>query len=235
MLRYLFAVETELTKQIGRGSTFSNIVATNLGIGYEAGEFTGSYMMPGQCQAFLVSGESFIWFVEKWDLVETVGNDTPPLTLQNKKIYPAKVQGLSLAMLSESGQQEAITMRWRDGLIRHGSVPLTIGSHFSDIYYTIHNFRPGFGETIFTDLERPLKEVTIQTDNLGMQGDPKANSQLLGTLGTLLSMAFYVDPTLAAKYDASASKKKKKSPNSQDYEEIPTYPPYTSYQNPGGY
>lgn len=173
-----------------------------------------------QCTAFLCSSREFIWFVESWD----VNRNGSSLAVENKKVYPAKVMGLSLAspLFTE-------TVLWREGLI---------GAQNSSI---LSGYRPGFGQYILSDAGRPIIQQLIpQTDLLGTGSNP-AYASLYGVsfsrqLGRLMSMAFYVDPVLAAKYDASQSKKKKKSLNSQDYEQIPTYPTYDTYNsNPGGY
>lgn len=194
-------------------------------------QLNSANIIPGQCQAFLTTSRKFVWFVEQWDVVPKSINETsfevPAVSLQNKKVYPAKVSGLGLPLLGLSNTPTSVTVRWREGLIRHGS------------YYTVASdknvpcMRPGFGETITGDLRRTLESETSVTNNLGLNG-AFANSLLFwGPLGRLISMAFYVDPEMAKLYDASTSSKKKKSLNSQDYEEIPTYPTYKPYARTG--
>lgn len=189
-------------------------------------------MMPGQCQAFLTSSRKFVWFIEQYDMVpklEDAGSDVPLVTFKNKKVYPAKVVGLSLALLGFSDTPTTVTVRWREGLIRHGS------------YYTAYQdatipcLRPGFGETILADLKRPLESETVTTNNLGITGAKAGSTSFCGPLGRLMSMAFHVDEELAAQYDASKNKNKKVPLNSQDREETPTYPAYTPYQDNSGY
>jgi len=191
-------------------------------------------LLPGQCQTFLTTSKSFVWFIEQRDVVSKSANDVsfniPLVTLQNKKIYPAKVNGINLALLGSSNTPTLVTTRWREGLIRYDN---RYDSSYHDSITPC--LRPGFGQTILTDLQRPLESETVITNNLGLT-DAFANSRALwGPLGRLMSMAFYVEKEIAAKYDASNSKKKKKSPNSQDYQENPTYPAYTPFVDNGGY
>ena len=193
-----------------------------------------SWILPGQCQAFLTTTREFVWFIEQWDIVPKAADQTsfevPLVSLQNKKVYPAKVKGLNLALLGLSDTPTSVTMLWREGLIRHGS-------YYGNQYYdaTTPCLRPGFGQQIIDDLKRPLLSETVTTNHLGLIG-AKANSpNFSGPLGRLMSMAFHVDSELAAKYDASTNKKKKKSLNSQDYEEMPTYPTYTAWVDNSGY
>jgi hypothetical protein len=173
--------------------------------------------MAGQCAAFLVSNQEFIWFVEQYDVENSL-----LATLSNKKVYPAKVTGINLAFL---GSQ---TFKWREGLIQ--STPLSTLSYVPDTA-----FRPGFGEVIVNDLSRPVKSVSVTRNDLALGTFAQLGSNLCGPLGRLMSIASYVDPELAAKYDASKSKKKKKSLNEQDYQQMPQYPAYTPYQNNSGY
>lgn len=192
----------------------------------------GSSILPGQCQAFLTSSREFVWFVQQWDVVPKTGGDfnVPLVSLENKKVYPAKVRGLNLALLGLSDSPTAVTVKWREGLIRHGSL-----ANYGYLDPTIPCLRPGFGQTILSDLNRPLQSETVVTNHLGLINATANSPAFWGPLGRLMSMAFHVDPELAAKYDASSSKKKQKSLNSQDYEEIPTYPPYDVYVDNSGY
>lgn len=174
-------------------------------------------LQAAQCTAFLRSSREFIWFVESWEVNRNSGN----LIVENKKVYPAKVTGLSLASPSL-----AATVSWREGLIGTNAIG--------------PGYRPGFGQYILSDTGRPLLQQLIpQTDLLGTGSNP-AYASLYGDslprqLGRLMSMAFYVDPVLAAKYDASQSSKKKKSLNEQDYQQVSIYPAYIPYQGNTGY
>ena len=172
-----------------------------------------------QFTAFLCSSREFVVFIESWDVNRLNGN----LVIENKKVYPAKVTGLNLAvpLLESSG-----TVLWREGLIGIGVSYL--------------GYRPGFGQQIMADEDRPLLQQLIpQTDLLGTGSNPAWTNSYKASfsrqLGRLMSMAFYVDPELATKYDASTSKKKKKSLNSQDYEQMPTFPNYVIYNPNAGY
>ena len=191
-----------------------------------------SGILPGQCQAFLTTSREFVWFVEQWDVTPKPGDQTsfdiPLVSLQNKKVYPAKVKGLSLALLGLSDTPIPVTVRWREGLIRYGS-------YYPSQYYDalVPCLRPGFGQQIIDDLKRPMLSETVTTNHLGLIGATANSYNFSGTLGRLISAAFHVDETLAKLYDASLSKKKKKSLNSQDYEQIPTYPTYNTYVNTG--
>lgn len=230
----LYFAENRLIQAIGAfaptGSMFStqpypyrSTIGTNL-------EISNKNILPGQCQAFLTTSEEIVLFVEQWDILPKAAGQTsfevPLVTFQNKKVYPAKVVGLNLALLGLSSVSTPVTLRWREGLIRYGSVTDNP---------TIPCLRPGYGETIIADLQRPLRSVTVQTTNLSLLNARADSAAMWGTLGRLMSMAFYVDPKIAAKYDTSTSKKKKKSLNSQDYEQIPTYPAYTPYVDNSGY
>lgn len=166
----------------------------------EKDSYSGVFKLPGQCRVFLGSNYEFIWFIEQWDVTDGL--------LINKKIYPAKVTGINLPYLFNE------TVTWRDGLIQSNTADTTLA------------FRPGFGQAILSDLSRPFKSVAMQQNHLGLNIPLSDSFYLCGTLGRLMSVASYVDPELAAKYDANQSKKKKKSLNSQDYEQIPTYPDY---------
>lgn len=211
----LNSAESTLYRAIGRFSTVVQIAKP--GQQLSDNYVTSTPFMPGQCTAFLVSSQEFIWFIEQYD----VGNDLFA-TLGNKKAYPAKVTGINLAFL---GSQ---TIKWRDGLIQ--SSVLSGSNLFPDTA-----FRPGFGEVIASDLSRPVKSVSVQRNDLGLGTFAQLGSNVCGPLGRLMSIASYVDPELAAKYDASNSKKKKKSLNEQDYQQTPQYPAYTPYQNNSGY
>ena len=232
--------EKILYKQIGFFNTCPTVflpLNTYLGFnGLNLNENSNNYYshMPGQCQAFLASDETFIWFIEEHQINAA---SFPPL-FENKKVYPAKVTGLSLPLfnLIAPFASIAITVRWREGLIRYGSALNTP----VNVDYSTGNFRPGFGQVIPADLQRPMRKSTVQTNNIGLLLSPQPSNSSTGNQdlqqgGRLMSMAFYVDPKLAVKYDASTSKKKKKSLNSQDYEQIPTYPPYTPYVDNSGY
>ena len=196
------------------GTRYRTLIDINAGNNY-------SYYTPGQCQAFLTSSRNFVWFIEQYDVT---GNEQ---SLQNKRIYPAKVRGLNLALLGSSDSPVSVTVRWREGLIRYSN------SSYYDT--TIPCLRPGFGQVISSDLNRPLVSETVVTNHLGLIGATANSSSFWGPLGRLLSAAFNVDETIAAKYNASQSKKKKKSLNSQDYEQIPTYPTYDTWINNTGY
>lgn len=236
----LYFAENSLIEAIG---TFGVIGAVNFPLSITGGRYrsgisinsgiNSSSVFPGQCQVFLTSSKEFIWFVEQWDIIPKIEAETsfdiPLVTLENKKVYPAKVQGLSLALLGNSDVPLPVTVQWRDGLIRHSS--------YAETYYdsTIPCLRPGFGEMILQDLERPLQSETVTTNNLGLMGATANSTQFWGPLGRLMSMAFHVDPDLAKAYDDSKNKKKKKSLNEQDYQQMPEYPPYTPYVDNSGY
>jgi hypothetical protein len=177
---------------------------------YYSDNYGEIYKLPGQCRAFLATNLEFIFFVETYDVVDGI--------LGNKKLYPAKVTGLGLPYLLNE------TIRWREGLVS------------SYLFDNNRAFRPGFGQVILSDLLRPLNSVSVQRNHLGLGASAIGNTGALpcAPLGRLMAMAFYVDPDLAQKYDASNSKKKKKSLNSQDYEQTPTYPQYDIHVS-GGY
>ena len=188
--------ESVIQKTTGSFSTIPQLF--NQG---ERDSYSGVFKLPGQCRVFLGSNYEFIWFIEQWDVTNGL--------LINKKIYPAKVTGINLPYLFSE------TVTWRDGLIQSNTADTTLA------------FRPGFGQAILSDLSRPFKSVAMQQNHLGLN-IPLSESgsfYLCGTLGRLMSMAFYVDEPLGKAYDASQSKKKK-SLNSQDYEQSPTYPAY---------
>jgi hypothetical protein len=159
-----------------------------------------SFLEVSQCTAFLCSNREFVWFIESWD----VNRNDDNLVLENKKIYPAKVVGLNLASPLPIDSLDPLneSVYWREGLIG------------TDAQQSNNGYRPGFGEHIFSDLDRPLLNQSIpRTDLLGTGFNPVYTSSykiaFSRQLGRLMSMAFYVDPTLAAKYDASKSKKRK--------------------------
>jgi hypothetical protein len=241
-MAYLNA-EHKLSNCIGCFSTVGQVIITGsvLNTSTDTIDYTGGSFLeniiPGQCQVFLTTSKEFVWFVEQRDVIYSTPDSqsgTLPVTFANKKVYPAKVNGLSLPLIKNSfHSNSSVTIRWRDELIRYGSL-----SAANDLQSG--NFRPGFGQLIPSDLQRPLNSVTIQTNNLGLpnltaQTNIPVLTGLTGPLGRLMSIASYVDPELAAKYDDSKSKKKKKSLNEQTYQENPTYPVYTAYQNNGGY
>lgn len=196
------------------GTRYKTLIDINSGNNY-------SYNTPGQCQAFLTSPREFIWFIEQYDVT---GDEQ---SLQNKRIYPAKVKGLNLALLGLFDSPTSVTVRWREGLIRY--------SNYSYSDTTVPCLRPGFGQVISSDLNRPLLSETVVTNHLGLIGAAANSAAFWGPLGRLLSAAFNVDETIAAKYNASQNKKKKKSLNSQDYEQMPTYPTYDTWINNTGY
>lgn len=213
--------ETSLYRLMGSFSTVAQVSFINASASFAYA--SDSYrsitfgLIPSQCAAFLTSNFKFIWFIESWEINRESGK--PVFT--NKKVYPAKVEGLNIPY------PRTQTFKWRDGLIDNS---------FNTISPNRSYFRPGFGQTIPSDLSRPFLEVTVTEQNylgLGPLGVWE-NSAFAGPFGRLMAVAATVDEELAAKYDASTNKKKKKSLNSQDYEEMPTYPAYTPYQS-GGY
>jgi hypothetical protein len=211
----LNSAESVLYRAIGRFSTVVQVVKPGQQL---SDNYAGSFnLIPGQCAAFLASNQEFLWFIEQYD----VENDLLA-TLSNKKVYPAKVTGINLAFLASQ------TFKWRDGLIQ--SSVLSGSSRFPDTA-----FRPGFGQVIASDLSRPVKSVSVQRNDLNLGTIAVLGSSICGPLGRLMSIASYVDPELAAKYDGSNSKKRKKSLNEQDYQQMPQYPAYTPYQNNNGY
>lgn len=212
--------ETRLYGAIGNFSTLAQVFFPGLGTNYVEDNWRSSFfgLLPSQCAAFLVSNCSFIHLIENWEISRSSGN---PI-LQNKKIYPAKVTGLNIPYPKNQ------TFQWREGLIDNTFNQININTYQS-------YFRPGFGETILSDLSRPLLQCSVTSNNLGFTVAEQNSSIFAGPYGRLMSMAFYVDPEIAAKYDASTSKKKKKSLNSQDYEQMPTYPGYTPYVDNSGY
>lgn len=211
----LNSAESNLCKAIGRFSTIAQITKGD----YISSDNYGnsSPLIPGQCAAFLASSQEFIWFIEQYDV-----ENSSLATLSNKKIYPAKVTGINLAFL---GTQ---TFKWRDGLIQ--SNPFSESSYYPDTA-----FRPGFGQVIPNDLSRPVKSISVARNDLGLGTSAILGGSFCGPLGRLMSIASYVDPELAAKYDASQSQKKKVPLNSQDKEQMPTYPTYDLYIDNSGY
>jgi hypothetical protein len=192
-------------------------------------DFMSSNVMPGQVQAFLNTTEEFVWYIEEHTLTpsnSTVPN-VPKMEFTSKTVYPAKVTGLGLPLLSHL--TTPVTLRWREGLIRWGNQ-----ENYPTLNYDSQsgNFRPGFGEIIPADLQRPFRTVTVPINNIGLTINSGNQSYFSGFGGRLFAMAFSVNKEELAKYNAS--KKKRKSPNSQDYEQVPTYPPYTPYSG-GGY
>ena len=193
--------ETLINQRIGFFSTIPQLYQKNID------SYQSLYLLPGQCRVFLTSSTEFIWFIESYDVIEAIVNsapEVPKITLENKKIYPAKVTGINLASDSVYGYGNGIA------------------------------FRPGFGQTILSDLSRPVKSVSVLKNDLGLT-DAVPNVHFSGPLGRLMSIAVKVDKTKAALYDANKKKENQKSLNSQDYEQIPTYPTYDLYVTPGGY
>lgn len=216
--------EEKLLNAIGRFSTTAVLFRNTSGFNYHEilvrnnEDTIFETILPGQCQAFLNSSVEQVWFIEEYFI------DGDNLT--DKKIFPAKITGLDLPLLS--GSTGSVNLRWREGLVRWGNVSNSPVNYDSQT----GNFRPGFGQLILQDLERPLKEVIVPINNLGMAINKSNQDNFSGTGGRLFSMAFHVNTEEAAKYEKS--KKKRKSLNSQDYEMEPTYPAYIP-TSPGGY
>lgn len=231
-----YAVEDKLYRAKGSFSTHGQLFQTGSGLLTENWNLSSTAIdnsiVPGQIQAFLCSSEKFTWWVEEWQIQRfqnpPVGQT--PISFDSKKVYPAKVTGLNVPLRNTSTATINVTFRWREGLTRWGNISNTPINYDA----STGNFRPGYGQTIPTDLSRPLKSVTIQTNNLGLQPRLSNEYHVASTLGGLWSMAFYVDPEIAAKYNASNSKKKQKPLNSQDTQTVPTYPAYTPTSG-GGY
>ena len=211
----LNSAESNLCKAIGNFSTIVQITES----GYFGSDNyrTLSRTMPGQCAAFLTSNQEFIWFIEQYDV-----ENNSLATLSNKKIYPAKVTGINLAFLSTQ------TFKWRDGLIQ--SILFSTSAYYPDTA-----FRPGFGQVIPNDLSRPVKSVSVARNDLGLGTSAVLGGSFCGPLGRLMSMAFHVEEPLGKAYDASQSQKKKVPLNSQDKEQMPTYPTYDLYVDNTGY
>ena len=215
--------ESDLYLAIGCFSTLAQVSVTSDSLnagGYVSDSYSLAHngTMSSQCVALLTSSYVFTLFIESWD----INRESEDPIFVNKKIYPAKVTGLSIPY------PQTQTFKWKEGLIEN---------NFNESQEEYRSyFRPGFGEVILSDLERPSVSTTVVKNTLGL-GDLAniGNPVFAGPLGRLMSMAFWVDPVEATKYDASNSKKKKKSLNSQDYEQTPTYPPYTPYDDPSGY
>lgn len=217
----LYDAESYLYRAMGNFSTVAqvSITSNSYGGGYVSDSYGFSYagFIPSQCAALITSNYIFTLFVESWNISRETG--TP--VFQNKKIYPAKVTGLNIPYPQNQ------TFQWREGLI---------DNTFNQISSSTSYFRPGFGETILPDLTRPLVSASVVGNNLGLGPNGNfPNDAFAGPFGRLMSMAFWVDPIEAAKYDTSQSKEKKVPLNSQDKEQMPTYPAYTPYQNTGGY
>ena len=221
------------------GTRPANLTATIDYIDITA-DSVSSNIIPGQFQALLVSDEKFIWFIEQWDVVDSVDSTSglPSVNFINKKVYPAKVQGLNIPLfnfLTTNNPNLSVTMRWREGLIRHSNFIGSASGSYSDA--NIPCYRPGFGQQILSDLQRPLKSKTIQCNSLGLVQSAgfQAGRAFNGPHGRLMAMAATVDEKLGKAYDASQSKKKKVPLNSQDKEQIPTYPTYNTWIDNSGY
>lgn len=218
----LYNSEQDLFRGIGGFSTVAQVSITGNNssqAGYISDSYSSSFYgnIASQCAALLTSTHTFTLFIESWEINREAGIPT----FQNKKIYPAKVTGLSIPYPISQ------TFKWREGLIDNSFS--RVEEHFS--YY-----RPGFGETILSDLNRPFISTSVVGNKLGLNiSDTLNNYGFAGPLGRLMSAAFWVDPIEAEKYDKSQNKKKKKSPNEQDYQEMPIYPPYTPYVYNSGY
>lgn len=214
--------ETSLYRAIGGFSTVAQVSFTGNnggGGGYVADSYNSSFygIIPSQCAAFITSSHVFTLFVESWN----INRETGYPVFENKKVYPAKVTGLNIPYPKNQ------TFQWKEGLIDNS---------FNQIQNYSSYFRPGFGQTILSDLQRPFISTSVVGNNLGLgTAGNIGNFGFAGPFGRLMSMAFWVDPELAKKYDDNKSKKKKKSLNEQDYQQMPQYPAYTPYQNNSGY
>jgi hypothetical protein len=218
----LYNAESDIYRAMGNFSTVAQVsfVSNNYGAGYVSDSYLSSSSfgnIPSQCAALITSSHVFTLFIESWD----ISRDTGYPVFQNKKVYPAKVRGLNIPYPKNQ------TFQWKEGLIDNS---------FNQVGTYNSYFRSGFGQTILSDLQRPFISTSVvkNTLGLGVLGEP-GNSGFTGPFGRLMSMAFWVDPELAKQYDGSKSKKKKKSLNEQDYQQIPQYPGYTPYQNNSGY
>jgi hypothetical protein len=208
--------EITLLKATGAFSTIAQYVypGTNTSDNY------GSFVLPGQCVAFLATKTQMTIWVESFDIEhapENASPETPKATLVNKKLYPAKIEGLGLAYLRTE------TIRWREGLVNSKTTN-------QNLY-----FRPGYGELIPEDLSRPLKTTSLQRNDLGLGLSASANSVNFSCpLGRLMSVAFYIDPEVATNYDKS---KKKQLNLNGDREDPPIYlnRTYTPASGGGGY
>ena len=213
----LNSAEALINQGIGFFSTIPQIYTYQKNID----SYQGAYLpLPGQCRAFMVSSTEFVWFIESYDVVESApgsASEIPKITLENKKIYPAKVSGINLASLV------ADTITWREEVI-------------NSINKSDNNtaFRPGFGQTILSDLSRPIKSVVVLKNDLGLT-NALPDVHFSGSLGRLMSTAVKIKKKEAALYDANKKKENQKSLNSQNYEQIPTYPTYDLYIDPNGY
>ncbi len=217
--------EEKLLKAIGLFSTTVSLFG-NTTLQRDNNGNIGISFIPGQVQAFLNSNEEFTWWIEEHIIEESIEPNQPKSKFTSKKLYPAKITGLGLPLISLSSQTTPVALRWREGLVRWGNTSNSAGNNTDAIS---GNFRPGFGEIILEDLNRPLKEIIIPINNLGLAITRDSKDSFTGTGGRLFAMAFYVYPSEAAKYNAS--KQKKKAPNPQDYETSPTYPAYTLDSN----
>ena len=214
--------ETVICSSIGAFSTIPQVINPKQNSQYAfVDSYTLNQRLPGQCRAFLASAYEFTWFIEEWSVVLAPAGsapETPKATLENKKVYPAKVTGIGLPYLLTE------TITWREGLIN------------SFIFDNTLSFRPGFGQVILNDLSRPLKSVLVQRNDLGLgQSAQAAYNNFCGPLGRLMSIATYIDPELASKYDASQKSKKNKSLNPHDSQQMPTHPLYDLYTPSTGY
>lgn len=215
----LYNAESELYRAMGNFSTVAQVSFTSnsYGAGYISDNYTSFAYgnIPSQCVALLTSNYAFTLFIESWDISRETGYPV----FQNKKVYPAKVTGLNIPYPKNQ------TFQWKEGLIDNS---------FDQIGTYNSYFRPGFGQTILSDLQRPFISTSVVGNNLGLGAAGNfGNSGFAGPFGRLMSMAFWIDPELAKQYENSQNKKKKKSLNSQDYEQSPTYPPYDIYINSG--
>jgi hypothetical protein len=200
--------ELDLLKYLGKFNTTTTPTDVNE---YGGQSVSGFANFIPQNEAFFLTSAEFTWFVESWEIGEDIGTGK----LRNKKLYPAKVTGLNIPSFWDS--QSAVT--WKDSLV--------------------YGFQPGFGQAIPEDANRPDKTVpriTIDAPTIQNTTDP-LNIFNLGAFGRLLSIASWVDPTLAEEYDALEDGEfKEKSPNSIDYNEYPVnYPPYDIYVPQGYY
>jgi hypothetical protein len=215
----LYNAETNICRAMGNFSTVAQISFTSnsYGAGYVSDSYDPIGAIPSQCAALLISNYNFTLFVESWDITRESGRPV----FQNKKVYPAKVTGLNIPYPKNQ------TFQWKEGLIDNSFNQ--IGSYNS-------YFRPGFGQTILSDLQRPFVSTSVVGNNLGLGAAGNfGNLGFAGPFGRVMSMAFWVDPDLAKQYDDSKSKKKKVPLNKQDIEQNPVFPDYTPYQNNSGY
>lgn len=211
--------EEDLYRAMGNFSTVAQLsfTSSNYGTGYVSDSYSSFGGIPSQCAALLTSNYTFTLFIERWDISRETGHPV----FQNKKVYPAKVVGLNIPYPKNQ------TFQWKEGLT---------DNYLNQIESYKSYFRPGFGQTILSDLNRPFISTSVVMNNLGLgTAGNFGNLGFAGPFGRLMSMAFWVDPEIAKQYDASKSKKKKKSLNEQDYQQMPQYPAYAPYQNNSGY